>query len=103
MLFSFSQGLCLFFQLIEYLQDLPTLLRHFFNEFFSLPGIIRLFNARIYICIIAAVLYLVSPLDIIPEAVFGLLGLLDDVFVLLLFAVYLTIIYRGIVAERAWS
>lgn len=91
------------FQILDYIMDAPTLMRHFISEIFSLAGMIRLFNARIIVCLLAAVMYLVSPLDIIPEAVFGLLGFLDDIFVLLLISVYLTIIYRGIVAQRAYS
>ena len=55
---------------------------------------------RIVLCFIAAIMYLVSPLDMIPEAIFGLLGLLDDIFVVILLAVYVTIIYRRFLANR---
>ena len=59
-----------------------------------------MFRARIVLCVIAIIVYLISPLDILPEAVLGLLGLLDDLFVLLLVLVYMTIIYRQVVAQR---
>jgi len=59
-----------------------------------------MFRARILLCLAAIVIYLVSPLDVLPEAVFGLIGLLDDLFVVLLVLVYMTIIYRQIVADR---
>lgn len=55
---------------------------------------------RIVLCFIAAIMYLISPLDMIPEAIFGLLGLLDDIFVVILLAVYVTIIYRRFLANR---
>ena len=60
-----------------------------------------MFRLRIVVCFIAALLYFISPLDIIPEAAFGLLGLLDDFFILLLLAIYVSIIYRRFVANEA--
>ena len=59
-----------------------------------------MFRIRIVICFTGAIMYLISPLDMIPEAVFGLFGLLDDVFVVLLVAIYITIIYRRFLANR---
>ncbi|OQR74881.1 RING finger protein-like, partial [Tropilaelaps mercedesae] len=87
---------------IEHVRDLPLLLRHVFNEFFSLGGLMYMFRLRIFLCFLAALVYLISPLDMIPEAVFGLLGLLDDLFVLVLLGVYMTLIYRRFLAER-WT
>lgn len=86
---------------MDYIRDLPTLLRHTYNEFFTVGGLIWMFRLRVMICFIAAVLYFISPLDIIPEAVFGLLGFLDDFFIILLLAIYITLIYRQFVQNRA--
>ncbi|UYV67481.1 RNF170 [Cordylochernes scorpioides] len=85
---------------LDYVWDLPTLLRHLGSEFFSVGGLMYMFRLRIVLCFVAAVMYLISPLDMIPEAVFGLLGLLDDMFVVLLLAIYVTIIYRRFLAAR---
>lgn len=85
---------------MDYVRDLPTILRHLWNEFFSVGGLVHMFRIRIVLCLLAAVAYLVSPLDIIPEAVFGILGLMDDVFVFLLLAIYVSIIYRRYLASR---
>ena len=85
---------------LDYLRDLPTLLRHMSNEFFTLGGLMYMLRIRIVLCFVAAIMYLISPLDMIPEAVFGILGLLDDVFVVLVLAVYVTIIYRQFLANR---
>ncbi|XP_014667062.1 PREDICTED: E3 ubiquitin-protein ligase RNF170-like isoform X2 [Priapulus caudatus] len=85
---------------LDYLYDLPTLLRHAVSEFFSVGGLMAMFRLRLLLCFFAALLYLISPLDILPEAVFGILGLIDDVFVLLLLAVYVSIIYRRYLADR---
>lgn len=87
--------------LIDYIRDLPTLLRHLWNEFFSVGGLMYMFRIRIILCFIAACMYLISPLDIIPEAIFGILGLFDDMFVFLLLAIYISIIYRRFVTNRA--
>ncbi|XP_033636486.1 E3 ubiquitin-protein ligase RNF170-like [Asterias rubens] len=87
--------------LMDYVRDLPTLFRHAMREFFTLSGLVWMFRLRIIICFFAALLYFISPLDIIPEAVFGILGFLDDLFILLLLAIYVTIIYRGFIAARA--
>jgi len=86
---------------MEYLRDLPTLLRHCATEVFSLSGLVLMFRLRVVICFVFALLYFVSPLDIIPEAVFGIFGLLDDIFVIALLAIYVSIIYRQMVANRA--
>ena len=60
-----------------------------------------MFRLRIILCLVAVLVYLLSPLDILPEAVLGIIGLLDDIFIILLVLVYVTIIYRQIIAERA--
>lgn len=86
---------------MDYIRDLPTLLRHTYNEFFTVGGLIWMFRLRVMICFVAAILYFISPLDIIPEAVFGLLGFLDDFFIILLLAIYITLIYRQYVQNRA--
>ena len=90
-----------FFQFMEYVRDLPMLLRHLLGEFFSLSGLIFMFRLRVVICFLFALIYFISPLDLIPEAVFGILGFLDDFFVLALLTIYLSIIYRRLVANRA--
>ena len=59
-----------------------------------------MFRFRIGILVLAAFLYLISPLDILPEAVFGIIGFLDDIFIILLLAIYISIIYRQVVATR---
>ena len=85
---------------IDYIRDLPTILRHLSSEFVTLGGVVYMLRIRIVLCFVAAIMYLVSPLDLIPEAFFGILGLLDDMFVLLLLALYVSIIYRRYFATR---
>lgn len=95
---SSSHVLCS--QLMDRLRDVPTLLRHAFREMFSVGGLFWMFRIRILLCLVGALTYLASPLDILPEALFGLLGFMDDVFVILLLFVYISIMYREVVTQR---
>ncbi|XP_050411068.1 E3 ubiquitin-protein ligase RNF170 [Patella vulgata] len=85
---------------LDYVRDLPTLLRHAFSEFFTVGGLLWMFRLRVVMCCIAALLYFISPFDIIPESMFGLLGFLDDIFIILLLAIYVSLIYRRVVENR---
>uniref|UniRef100_G3Q0B6 RING-type E3 ubiquitin transferase n=1 Tax=Gasterosteus aculeatus TaxID=69293 RepID=G3Q0B6_GASAC len=85
---------------MDRLRDVPTLLRHAFREMFSVGGLFWMFRIRILLCLVGAITYLASPLDIIPEALFGLLGFMDDFFVILLLFVYISIMYREVVTQR---
>ncbi|XP_016097183.1 E3 ubiquitin-protein ligase RNF170 isoform X1 [Sinocyclocheilus grahami] len=86
--------------LLERLRDVPTLLRHAFREMFSVGGLFWMFRVRILLCVLGALMYLASPLDLIPEGVLGLLGFMDDFFVILLLFIYISIMYREVVTQR---
>lgn len=87
-------------QLWDYVQDFPMLLRHFLWECSTADGMATVFRFKIAFGILVGIIYIFLPLDIIPEAVFGILGLLDDVFVIFVILIYVTIVYRNIVANR---
>ncbi|XP_067295903.1 E3 ubiquitin-protein ligase RNF170 [Pseudorasbora parva] len=82
------------------LRDVPTLLRHAFRELFSVGGLFWMFRLRILLCVLAALAYLASPLDLLPEGALGLLGFMDDFFVILLLFIYISIMYREVVTQR---
>jgi RING finger protein 170 len=86
--------------IMDYIYDLPTLLRHSFVALFSLDGLAVWYRVRVVFLVIFALTYLLSPLDLIPETVFGLFGFIDDILLFFFLAVYITIIYRQIVANR---
>jgi RING finger protein 170 len=44
--------------------------------------------------------YLLSPFDIIPEAAFGLIGLLDDLVIVAMFLIYASVLFRNLVAQN---
>lgn len=85
---------------MDHIRDMPALLRHLFREFFSARGIFLLWRIRIVILLLLALLYLLSPLDIIPEHIFGILGFLDDILIILSVFFVVSIIYRAAVLEQ---
>ena len=89
-----------FYQIMERIMDLPTLLRHAFREMFSVGGLFWMFRIRIILCLMGAFFYLISPLDFVPEALFGILGFLDDFFVIFLLLIYISIMYREVITQR---
>jgi RING finger protein 170 len=84
--------------LLDYIRDIPVLLPHLAAQFFSLTGIIAMFRLRVLMCVTVAFIYILSPLDILPEAIFGIVGMLDDAFVVLMFAMYISLAYRQFIA-----
>ncbi|CAI0565877.1 unnamed protein product [Linum tenue] len=87
--------------LIQRMQDLPFFIRRLFRELMdpqrSLPLVIR---ARVYIAVILSALYTLSPVDIIPEGILGIVGLLDDALILLLCFLHVAAIYRSVLYFR---
>lgn len=81
-------------KMMDYIRDIPVLLPHLASQFFSMNGLILMFRLRVVMCLAVAAIYILSPLDILPEAVFGLIGVLDDLFVVFLFAIYIALAYR---------
>lgn len=59
------------------------------------------FSLKLYflILVLLVVLYLLSPLDMIPELVFGVIGLIDDVLAVVLVLVYIMEQYRTFVVN----
>ena len=57
---------------------MPFLLERFWAEIQATHGGILLGNIRILLIVMASVGYLLSPIDLIPEALFGAFGLIDD-------------------------
>ena len=62
-----------------------------------------MFRLRILFCFLIVFIYFIVPLDLIPEAVFGVLGFIDDLLLLMLLTVYLTIAYRNVAVMRLYD
>ena len=88
--------------LLEQLFDTPAFLRHLFREFFT-PGMLRLtYMCRVMVILLGLVIYVISPLDILPESVFGIFGLLDDILVAVFLLCLLGNMYRAFVLHRVY-
>ncbi|XP_061337382.1 uncharacterized protein LOC133284398 [Gastrolobium bilobum] len=87
--------------LLQRMQDLPFLLPRLLREFLdphrSLPLVIR---ARVYIAMILSAVYIVSPIDIIPEGILGIVGLLDDLLIGLICFLHIAALYRSVLYTR---
>ena len=62
---------------------MPFLLERFWAEIQATRGGILLGNIRILVIVMASVGYLLSPIDLIPEVLFGAFGLIDDAMVMM--------------------
>lgn len=70
-----------------------------FRRIFSTEGLSWAFRMRSIIVAIGVILYVLSPLDILPESVLGIIGLFDDFFVVLSSALYFVISFRQSLAN----
>ena len=84
---------------VEQVRDLPMLLRHLVVYLFSGEGLHLAFQLRVGVLAVVWLVYLLSPLDLLPEAVFGLIGLIDDLVIFLLISMYLTFFFRQIMSN----
>ena len=87
-------------QLMHYVYDIPALLRHLVRELFTIRGLILIRRLHLVLILVLLLVYLILPLDLLPEAVFGVLGLLDDVIIIVGALVYISLVYRAVLAGR---
>lgn len=87
--------------LVQRLQDLPFLLRRLSREILdpqrSLPLVIR---ARVYLAMLLSAIYIISPIDIIPEGILGVIGLMDDLLIALICFLHIATLYRSVLVFR---
>ncbi|XP_042482988.1 E3 ubiquitin-protein ligase RNF170-like [Macadamia integrifolia] len=87
--------------LIQKLRDLPFFLRRLLRELVdpqrSLPLFFRL---RMFLAMLVCGIYILSPIDIIPEGLVGLIGLFDDIVVALIFFLHVAAMYRSALLTR---
>lgn len=74
--------------------DLPLLLQWLVDEIVNGRGLWFICNARLVLFFLVMISYTISPIDAVPEAAFGVLGLLDDLLLVLVFIIYATSIFR---------
>ena len=85
---------------VQALRDAPTLYHYLWRDFTRLRGGLPIsLKAYFFFLVVIAVVYLVSPLDLIPELVFGIVGLIDDVLVVVGVVMYIVEQYRSFVVN----
>jgi len=85
---------------LQVLQDAPTLLTHLVTSFFSGEDQFTImFQLRIFVLVLFYLLYLLSPLDLIPEIAFGIVGILDDIVLFLFLALYMSETVREVMSR----
>ena len=92
--------LFLFLQLLQYISDMPVIAGHVWRLLFTMQGIVLLCRLHILLLLLLLILYLLSPLDLIPEALFGVLGLLDDFIILVSVVSYASVLYRHYITQN---
>ena len=81
---------------MDYIYDIPTLVRQMWSD----SGLSLLMRFRIYMYFALAIAYVLVPVDLLPESAFGVAGMVDDLVVLIIVALYVTNTYRTYVAYR---
>ncbi len=76
------------------LRDVPAVYQQLYRDMFRLGGLPVCTRLYILLVLLLAVLYLISPIDLIPEALFGVLGLGDDLFAIAMALLYGVNLYR---------
>nr|CAB3492528.1 unnamed protein product [Digitaria exilis]CAB3497530.1 unnamed protein product [Digitaria exilis] len=83
------------------LQDLPFFIRRLFRELMDPQRTLPLvFRARMLMMVALSAIYVLSPVDILPESVLGLFGFVDDLLILLIVFLHLAAVYRSLLLYR---
>jgi len=84
----------------DYFTDIPLMLYHMWCEATGRTGLLLFCKLQVIIAVSACFMYICLPFDIIPESVYGVVGIVDDVIIVLTVLVYLSFLYRSIVLEQ---
>ena len=77
------------------------LFQHLRQDFMRLRGGLPVCSKLYFLMLaLAVLLYLISPIDFLPEGLLGIFGLVDDLLVLVYMLVYATGVYRAFVANN---
>ena len=93
-----------FIQILRCLIELPVLWTHIKNALTN-PRFFQylLRNFGRYRVMFLLVLYILSPFDILPESLLGIVGLLDDIFICLIVLAILSQAVMAFVRSQAWQ
>ncbi|GMS85215.1 hypothetical protein PENTCL1PPCAC_7390 [Pristionchus entomophagus] len=84
----------------SYITDIPVLIPYLFHNFTANGAMVGMFRIRAYITIACIALYVLCPLDLVSENIYGVLGFLDDAFMALVALVYICVALRSYMQRR---
>jgi RING finger protein 170 len=85
----------LWLQIIQQIRDAPVLFSLLWQSL-TITAVLRLaVVAKMGLLVLGSLLYVLSPLDIVPEAVFGVFGYIDDIIVALYVYVFVASFVRS--------
>jgi len=79
---------------LEYFHDIPVLIPYIIRQIFTTEGLAWTYRLRTIVIFVSVIAYVISPLDILPESILGIFGLLDDFLIVLCSALYVIIAFR---------
>ncbi|GLJ24508.1 hypothetical protein SUGI_0468260 [Cryptomeria japonica] len=83
------------------LRDMPLLLRRLSRELMDPQRALPLvFRARVMLSFALVAVYIFSPVDILPEGILGIVGLLDDLLIVLIVFFHVATLYRSTLFYR---
>uniref|UniRef100_A0A0N5ATN3 E3 ubiquitin-protein ligase RNF170 n=1 Tax=Syphacia muris TaxID=451379 RepID=A0A0N5ATN3_9BILA len=86
--------------ILDYIRDIPVMIPYMLRFLFSINGIMTMFRIRVLFCLIGIFAYVIFPFDILPEAVYGIFGFIDDILVAIALMAYAIIMFRRLIADR---
>ncbi|UJR22668.1 hypothetical protein I4U23_025707 [Adineta vaga] len=84
---------------LEYFHDIPVLIPHIIRQIFTSEGLALAYRLRTFLVLVTVIAYVISPLDILPESLLGIFGLVDDFLIVLCTALYFVIAFRQSLAR----
>lgn len=79
---------------------MPVLLQHMRNDVFRVRGGLPVRNKLYFFMLaIGLIFYVLNPIDLIPEGIFGIFGLVDDLFAIVYMLLYAAGVYRTYIAN----
>ncbi|XP_020081026.1 E3 ubiquitin-protein ligase RNF170-like [Ananas comosus] len=86
---------------LQCLMDLPFYIQRLSRELMDPQGSLPLlFHVQVFMTVLLGCLYILSPIDVFSERIFGPVGLIDDALVLLFVFVHIASIYRSALLLR---
>ena len=76
------------------------LIPHLVRQIFSFEGLTWTYRLRTILIFLTTIFYVISPLDILPESLVGIVGLVDDLLVIVGAGLYFVASYRQNLAAQ---